>query len=131
MTMFGVISGSGLYEIPGLEIEDRVDIDTPYGRSSDRYLIGRLSGEKVVFLPRHGAGHRIQPHKINYRANIWGFRELGAKRLISIGATGGIRETVKPGAITVPDQIIDTTSGRLSTFYDGEEVVHIDFTEPF
>jgi 5'-methylthioadenosine phosphorylase len=129
--MFGVISGSGLYEIPGLEIEDRVVIDTPYGEASDHYITGRLSGKKVVFLPRHGSGHRIQPHKINYRANIWGFRKLGADRLISIGATGGIRETMRPGSISVPDQIIDITSGRLSTFYDGEEVVHVDFTEPF
>lgn len=131
MPIIGVISGSGLYEIPGLEVEDRVTIDSPYGKASDRYLIGSLSGEKVIFLPRHGAEHRIQPHKINYRANIWGFRKLGAKKLISIGATGGLRESIKPGSITVPDQIIDTTSGRLSTYYDGEEVVHVDFSEPF
>jgi 5'-methylthioadenosine phosphorylase len=129
--MFGVISGSGLYEIPGLEIKDQVNIDTPYGETSDLYTLGRLSGKKVVFLPRHGSGHHVQPHKINYRANIWGFWKLGVKRLLSIGATGGIRETMVPGSITVPDQIIDTTSSRASTFYDGEEVVHIDFTDPF
>lgn len=131
MPMLGVISGSGMYDIPGLEITDSAMIRTPYGEPSDIYRIGTLSGKEVVFLPRHGSPHHIQPHKINYRANIWGFRELGVTKIISIGASGGISGKAALGIATVPDQIIDMTSGRLSTFYDEEEVVHIDFTEPF
>lgn len=129
--MFGIISGSGLYAIPGLEIAGSIEIITPYGSPSDSYKKGFISGKEVFFLPRHGAAHRIQPHKINYRANIWGFKELGVEKIISIGASGGITPEMKPGTIVVPDQVIDMTSGRLSTFYDGDEVVHVDFTEPF
>jgi 5'-methylthioadenosine phosphorylase len=131
MPVFGVISGSGLYDIPGLEITDSVKMRTPYGDPSDFYRLGTLQGKEVVFLPRHGSPHYIQPHKINYRANLWGFRELKAERIISIGASGGISSEMKPGTIAVPDQIIDTTSNRISTFYEEDEVVHIDFTEPF
>src|SRR3990172_5842741 len=131
MPIFGVISGSGLYDMPGLEITDSAKLTTPYGEPSDAYRIGRISGKDVAFLPRHGSPHYIQPHKINYRANLWGFRELNVEKIISIGASGGISGALKPGTITVPDQIIDTTSGRRSTFYDKNEVVHIDFTEPF
>jgi 5'-methylthioadenosine phosphorylase len=131
MPVFGVISGSGLYDIPGLEITDSVKINTPYGDPSDFYRLGRFLGKEVVFLPRHGIPHYIQPHKINYRANLWGFRELNVEKIISIGASGGISPEMKPGTITLPDQIIDTTSNRVSSFYEEHEVVHIDFTEPF
>ncbi len=131
MPTLGVIGGSGLYDIPGLEINDSAKLTTPYGEPSDVYRIGMLSGKEVAFLPRHGSMHHLQPHKINYRANIWGFRELGVEKIVSISASGGISDRARPGMITLPDQIIDTTSGRLSTFYDEEEVVHIDFTEPF
>jgi 5'-methylthioadenosine phosphorylase len=131
MPMFGVIGGSGLYDVPGLEITDSVKISSPYGDPSDVYRIGSFSDREIVFLPRHGTMHHISPHRINYRANIWGFRELGVKRIISIGAAGGISGRMKPGVIAVPDQIIDVTEGRQSTFYDENEVVHIDFTEPF
>jgi 5'-methylthioadenosine phosphorylase len=131
MPMLGVISGSGMYDIPGLEIKESVTISTPYGEPSDAYRIGTLAGKEVAFLPRHGFPHRIQPHKINYRANIWGLREIGVRKIISIGASGGISGKTGPGMVTVPHQIIDMTSGRLSTFYDEEEVVHIDFTDPF
>lgn len=131
MLAFGVISGSGLYDIPGLVITDTVSIVTPYGNPSDSYRLGRLSGKEIAFLPRHGANHTLQPHRINYRANMWGFKELGVERIISIGATGGISGEMKPGVIAVPDQIIDNTSGRLSSYYDKDEVVHIDFTHPF
>ncbi|MEW6107914.1 MAG: S-methyl-5'-thioadenosine phosphorylase [Nitrospirota bacterium] len=129
--MFGIISGSGLYDIPGLEIVDSVKISTPYGEPSDVFRIGDLSGKKIAFLPRHGIMHHLQPHKINYRANIWGFRELGVNRIISIGASGGISIGMSPGVIAVPDQLIDMTKGRPSTFYDEDEVIHIDFTVPF
>jgi len=131
MPVFGVISGSGLYDIPGLEISDTTEITTPYGAPSDAYRLGRLSGKEIAFLPRHGARHSLQPHRINYRANLWGFRELGVDRIISIGAVGGISSDMKPGTIALPDQLLDHTGGRDSTFYDRDEVVHIDFTEPF
>ncbi|RPI38234.1 MAG: S-methyl-5'-thioadenosine phosphorylase [Nitrospiraceae bacterium] len=131
MPVLGVIGGSGLYDIPGLEITDSERITTPYGDPSDVYRIGKLAGAEVAFLPRHGTMHHIQPHKINYRANIWGFRELGVKKILSVGASGGISGSMEPGTVAVPDQIIDMTSGRHSTFYEDDEVVHIDFTEPF
>ncbi len=131
MTIIGVIGGSGLYDVPDLNIKDSVRVSTPYGEPSDFYRTGRWSDKEVVFLPRHGSTHHIQPHKVNYRANIWGFRELGAGQIISICSSGGISPGMRPGMIAIPDQIIDMTHGRLSTFYDEEEVVHIDFTEPF
>lgn len=131
MALLGVIGGSGLYNIPGLTITDSVKLTTPYGEPSDVYRIGKLSGAEVAFLPRHGAIHHVPPDKINYRANLWGFRELGIKQILSTGASGGISNKMKPGSIVVPDQIIDMTSGRCSTFYDDNEVVHVDFTDPF
>jgi 5'-methylthioadenosine phosphorylase len=131
MPLIGIIGGSGIYDFPELEITDSAKLTTPYGEPSDVYRIGRVSGREVAFLPRHGSMHHIQPHRINYRANLWGFRELGAEKIISVGAAGGISENTKPGLLTLPDQIIDVTSGRFSTFYDEDEVIHIDFTEPF
>lgn len=129
MPVLGVIGGSGIYDIPGLDVADSVKLSTPYGEPSDLYRIGKTGGNEVAFLPRHGPLHHIQPHKINYRANIWGFRELGVKKILSICASGGIK--FGPGSIVVPDQLIDMTSGRDSTFHDEEEVVHVDFTDPF
>ena len=131
MPVLGVIGGSGIYDIPGLDITDSVKLTTPYGEPSDLYRIGKSGDTEVAFLPRHGSMHHIQPHKINYRANIWGFRELGVNKILSIGASGGISITTQPGSIVVQDQIIDMTSGRDSTFHDEEEVVHVDFTDPF
>lgn len=131
MAFMGVIGGSGIYDIPGVEISDLVTLSTPYGDPSDAYRIGKAAGTNIAFLPRHGSKHHIQPHKINYRANIWGFRELGVKKILSVGASGGISRNLEPGGIAVLDQIIDLTSGRQSTFYDDDEVVHVDFTEPF
>lgn len=131
MPEFGVIGGSGVYNIPGLELREEISVKTPYGEPSDKYRAGSIAGREVVFLPRHGSRHTIQPHRINYRANIHGFRELGVTRLISVGAVGGISVSMRPGTIVAPDQILDHTSGRISTFYDADEVVHIDLTEPF
>lgn len=131
MPEFGVIGGSGVYNIPGFEIRDEITVQTSFGTPSDVYRTGMLAGREVVFLARHGSGHTLQPHRINYRANIMGFKQLGVQRLLSVGAVGGINGRMKPGMITVPDQIIDQTSGRITTFYDQDEVVHIDFTEPF
>jgi 5'-methylthioadenosine phosphorylase len=129
--MIGVIGGSGLYEIGKVFIKKTKKFSTPFGDPSDSYVIGEFSGIEVVFLPRHGSLHRIPPNKINYRANIWGFKELGVERVISLSAVGGISPEMKPGTIVIPDQIIDMTKGRDSTFYDGDRVVHIDFTEPY
>jgi 5'-methylthioadenosine phosphorylase len=95
-------------------------------------MIGRFADKKVAFLPRHGVRHSIPPHKVNYRANIWGFKKLGVEKILSIGATGGIRKSMKPGSLVISDQIIDITGGRKSTFFDeGDEVFHIDLTEPY
>lgn len=129
--MIGVIGGSGLYRIEGIVVKEEKKVSTPYGETSDAYRICEISGIKVVFLPRHGYPHHIAPHKINYRANIWGFKELGVERIISVSAVGGIKKGLVPGDIVVPDQIIDMTEGRESTFYDREEIVHVDFTEPY
>jgi len=127
----GIIAGSGFYELSDFETIDIKKISTPFGEPSDNYRIGKLNGLDIVFLPRHGSPHRFPPHKVNYRANIWGFKELGVERLISISAVGGISNNLKPGDIVVLSQIIDMTGGsRPSTFYDNE-AVHVDFTEPY
>jgi len=126
----GLIGGSGIYEVKGFTLKGKKRVKTPFGNPSDAYTIGSIGDREIVFLPRHGKGHSILPHKINYRANIWGFRELRVERIISISAVGGIKKTLRPGDIVILDQIIDMTRGRGSTFYD-DEVVHIDFTEPY
>lgn len=130
--MIGIIGGSGLYDMEGVHPQEVRGIMTPYGAPSDEYRICNFAGRDVIFLPRHGSAHHIPPHRINYKANIWGFKELGAKRIISIGATGGMRPHLSPGTMVIPDQILDLTSGRDATFHHGEEgVIHIDFTEPY
>jgi len=128
----GVIGGSGLYDIDGLEIREEIALSTPYGATSSTYKLGTLDAAELVFLARHGSPHRIPPHKVNYRANIWGFKSLGVEKIISIGAVGGITGEMRPGSIVILDQIIDMTMGaRAATFYDEEKVVHIDFTHPY
>jgi len=129
--MIGLIGGSGLYELPGFKFLEVKEINTPYGYPSEGYTIGMLSDRKVAFLARHSSKHNIPPHLINYRANIWGFKQLGVERIIAINAVGGINEKLRPGMIVIPNQIIDFTKLRKNTFYEGPEVVHIDFTEPF
>ncbi|MEW6570904.1 MAG: S-methyl-5'-thioadenosine phosphorylase [Nitrospirota bacterium] len=133
--MIGIIGGSGFYELEGFNVQNLREILTPFGFPSGSYVIGELSDREVVFLPRHGLEHNIPPHKINYRANVWGFRELGVERLVSVGAVGGISHRMVPGKVVLLDQIIDMTKARDSTFFDGadgaDSVVHIDFTEPF
>lgn len=130
----GIIGGSGISEIG--TITDERELMTPFGEPSGPYGLGELSGVKCVFLPRHGPHHQIAPHKINYRANIWGFRELGVERIISVNAVGGINSALRPGDIVLSAQIIDMVQGmRPSTFYEGghegHQVVHVDFTEPY
>ncbi|HXW68448.1 MAG TPA: S-methyl-5'-thioadenosine phosphorylase [Dissulfurispiraceae bacterium] len=128
----GLIGGSGLYDIDGLEIKEEISISTPFGAPSSTYNLGDFDGVEMVFLARHGVPHRIPPHKVNYRANIWGFKSLGVEKIISIGAVGGINSVMKPGSVVILDQIIDMTMGaRASTFYDEEKVVHVDFTHPY
>ena len=132
MDKIGIIGGSGLYEIPGLKLREECDTDTPFGLPSSPYMTGELEGSEIVFLPRHGLHHDLAPHKINYRANIRGFSNLGVKRIISVCASGGIDPSLEPGTIVVLDQVVDFTQGaRESSFYDEHEVVHIDFTDPF
>jgi 5'-methylthioadenosine phosphorylase len=132
MSKIGVIGGSGLYSIKGLELQGQKTVRTPYGKPSDHYVIARSGPKEIIFLPRHGSRHSIPPHMINYRANIWGFRKLGVKSILSISAVGGIGKGLKPGDIVLPDQIIDMTKNRINSFYDGKEgVIHIDFTDPY
>lgn len=131
MPDIGIIGGSGLYEMPGFRAKGERKVLTPFGEPSAAYREGEMSGVRVFFLPRHGPSHRIPPDKVNYRANIWGFRELGVERIISVSATGGINPDFPPGDIVLLDQIIDMVQGmRASTFYENE-VVHVDFTEPY
>ncbi|MCQ4345365.1 MAG: S-methyl-5'-thioadenosine phosphorylase [Sulfolobaceae archaeon] len=127
----GIIGGSGLYD-PGIIKDAReVKVYTPYGEPSDYIIVGKVEGRSVAFLPRHGRGHRIPPHKINYRANIWAMKELGVKFLISVSAVGSLRLDYKPGDFVVPDQFIDMTKKRDYTFFDGPVVAHVSMAEPF
>lgn len=130
--MIGIIAGSGLYYIEGAVTRESRALNTPFGEPSDSYRIVDLDNITAVFLARHGSKHNTPPHMINYRANIWGFKALGVEKIISVNAVGGISRQMKPGAIVVLDQVIDMTGGaRASTFYDKEEVVHVDFTNPY
>jgi 5'-methylthioadenosine phosphorylase len=126
----GVIGGSGLYELEGLEDVQTVSLKTPFGDPSDSYVLGHLGGVKLVFLPRHGRGHRIQPSSINFRANIYGMKMLGVEWIIGVSAVGSMRETIHPGDMVIPDQFIDRTVARLSTFFSDGIVGHISFADP-
>ena len=113
----GVIGGSGLYEIEGLTGVEEVELSTPFGAPSDAYITGTLDGVKMVFLPRHGRGHRISPSEINFRANIWGMKRLGVTRILSVSAVGSMREDIVPGEFVVIDQFFDRTRHRPVVFY--------------
>lgn len=130
MQTVGVIGGSGLYELPGLSKVRRVALRTPFGAPSDAFVVGELGEVRLVFLPRHGRGHRILPSEINARANIWGFKKLGAERLLSFGAVGSMKESIAPGHLVVVDQFIDRTRGRPSSFFGDGLVGHIQFADP-
>jgi 5'-methylthioinosine phosphorylase len=130
--MLAIIGGSGLSQLRGLEILRREVVRTPYGEPSCPVTIGRLMGRPTAFLARHGHGHTIAPHEINYRANLWALKNQGAQSVVSVAAVGGISSELAPGTLVVPDQIIDYTWGRKHTFFEGEApVTHIDFTEPY
>jgi len=131
--MLGIIGGSDLSRIADIEAPRRVTMTTPYGEPSAALSVGRLHGVEVVFLARHGDGHTIAPHRINYRANIRALHAQGVRDVIAVATVGGIRDGLNPGALVVPDQIIDYTHGREATFFDGvaQPLQHIDFTRPF
>jgi 5'-methylthioadenosine phosphorylase len=127
----GVIGGSGLYEMEGLEDVKRVRVETPFGDPSDEYVTGVLNGVRMVFLPRHGRGHRFLPSEVNYRANIFGMKKLGVEQIISVSAVGSLKEIIAPGHIVIPDQFIDRTKGfRRDTFFGDGIVAHVGFADP-
>ena len=129
--VIGVIGGSGLYEMEGMTDVGQVTVDTPFGRPSDEYMTGTLDGVPMVFLPRHGKGHRFTPSEVNYRANIYGMKKLGVTRIISVSAVGSLREEIVPGHIVIPDQFIDRTRGfRKDTFFGNGVVAHVQFADP-
>lgn len=126
----GVIGGSGLYEF--LPDARPVELDTPFGRPSDPPVVGEVGGRRVAFLARHGRGHRFPPHRVNYRANLWALRALGVRQVLAPCAVGSLRADQDPGTLVVPDQVVDRTWGRPSTFYEDEgPVVHVAFADPF
>lgn len=133
MTDLAIIGGTGLTSLEGLEITHREVVSTPYGEPSGPVVHGRFFETDVVFMARHGHGHTIPPHEVNYRANLWALRSVGASEVISVAATGGIRKDMEPGGVAIPDQIIDYTWGRPHTYFEGqlEYVTHIDFTRPY
>jgi 5'-methylthioinosine phosphorylase len=128
-----VIGGSGLYRFPGLENVSRRALETPYGPASGEVMLGSFAGKRLAFLARHGESHTLAPHRVNYRANLWALHALGARRVIGVNAVGGIRADMGPRTLVVPDQLIDYTHGRMTSFCDveGAEVRHIDFSEPY
>lgn len=131
--MIALIGGSGLTELDGLELSESLVVPTPYGDPSAPLLKGRYAGRDVLFLARHGHPHRIPPHQVNYRANLWALREVGARAVIAVNAVGGIHPAMGSGHLCVPHQLIDYTWGRASTFFEGEleHVTHIDFSHPY
>lgn len=128
--IIGVIGGSGLYEMEGLRNVKEVKVKTPFGSPSDAYITGNLGDVKMVFLPRHGRGHRLTPSEINYRANIYGMKKLGVEWLISVSAVGSMKEEIAPGHIVIVDQFFDRTSKRASTFFGNGMAGHVEFGEP-
>ena len=126
----GVIGGSGLYDIEGLTGVEEVELATPFGSPSDAYVCGTLGGVRMVFLPRHGRGHRIAPSEINFRANVWGLKRLGVTRIVSVSAVGSMREDVAPGDFVVVDQFFDRTRHRPDTFFGDGVVAHVMFADP-
>jgi 5'-methylthioadenosine phosphorylase len=127
----GVIGGAGLYEMEGIEEVQTISLTTPFGDPSDSFMVGRLEDAKVIFLPRHGKGHRIGPSFLNYRANIYGMKLLGVEWIIGVSAVGSMKETIHPGDMVIPDQLIDRTVARPSTFFSEGIVGHVSFADPF
>jgi 5'-methylthioadenosine phosphorylase len=128
--VIGVIGGSGLYEMEGLSDINEVSVDTPFGSPSDNLITGMLNGTKMVFLARHSRGHKILPSEINFRANIYAMKKLGVKHLISASAVGSMKEEIHPGDMVMPDQFIDRTKNRISTFFGNGVAGHVQFADP-
>jgi purine nucleoside phosphorylase len=126
----GIVGGSGLYSMPGFTGQREVRLETPFGDPSDAYIVGELEGKPVAFLTRHGRGHRISPSELNFRANIYGFKQLGVEWIISLSAVGSLKEEHKPLDFVIPDQFVDRTMGRKSTFFGEGLVAHISFGDP-
>ncbi len=126
----GIIGGSGLYDIEGMHLLDELRIETPWGEPSDALMLARFGEQEVVFLPRHGRGHGIPPHRINYRANIYAMKLAGVEQIISISAVGSLREYIAPGHFVLVDQFVDRTHGRHSTFFEGPPVAHVSMADP-
>ena len=133
MSKLAIIGGSGLTQLPELEIRNELDLDTPWGKPSAPITVGNYHDQEILFLPRHGNPHVIPPHKVNYRANIWALKESGISDIIAVNAVGGITKYMAPGRIVIPDQLIDYTHSRSDTFFENDllEVKHIDFTFPY
>lgn len=133
MQALGIIGGSGLTRLKALEIERQEAVTTPYGDPSAPLTFGHFDGSPIVFLPRHGSAHTVPPHRVNYRANLWAMKDAGVGQVIGMAAVGGITAALAPGALCVPDQIIDYTWGRDHTLFEGhlDSVTHIDFTDPY
>jgi 5'-methylthioadenosine phosphorylase len=126
----GIIGGSGLYSMPGFSSQREERVETPFGAPSDAYVVGQLEGQSVAFLARHGRGHRISPSELNFRANIYGFKKLGVEWILSLSAVGSLKEELKPRDFVIPDQFVDRTRGRVSTFFGEGLVAHISFADP-
>ena len=131
--MLAIIGGTGLTQLANLETTHRQIVRTPYGEASGPLTFGKLNGHDVIFLARHGYGHTIPPHAVNYQANIWALQSQGASKVISVASVGGIRADLVPGALAVPKQLLDYTYGRKHTYFDGPDqpVTHVDFTHPY
>ncbi|GAA3442377.1 S-methyl-5'-thioadenosine phosphorylase [Planomonospora venezuelensis] len=125
----GVIGGSGFYSL--LDDTTEVEVSTPYGPPSDAVTVGRVGSRPVAFIPRHGRDHRLPPHRIPYRANLWALRSLGVRQVLAPSAVGSLRPELGPGTLVVPDQLVDRTSGRVQTYYDAGGVVHVPFADPY
>jgi 5'-methylthioadenosine phosphorylase len=125
----GIFGGSGFYSL--LDDAREVEVETPYGPPSAPVVVGDIGGRSVGFLPRHGRKHELPPHKINYRANVWAMKQLGATDVILPCAAGSLQAHIKPGSFVIADQVVDRTSGRIDTFYDGPETTHVSFAEPY
>jgi 5'-methylthioadenosine phosphorylase len=126
----GIIGGSGLYSMPGFEAQEERAVETPWGPPSDSYVVGKLAGKEVAFLARHGRGHRLSPSELNFRANIYGMKTLGVERILSLSAVGSLKEEHQPLDFVIPDQFVDRTRGRVSTFFGDGLVAHISFAHP-
>lgn len=131
--MLAIIGGTGLTQLANLELTHRQVVRTPYGEASGPLTFGKLNGRDVIFLARHGYGHTIPPHAVNYQANVWALQEQGASKVVSVASVGGIRSDLVPGSLVVPKQILDYTYGRKHTYFDGPDqpVTHVDFTHPY